>query len=56
MTIKPGNYYEGEITGEFRLNRIKNVDGQPVFVIETVNNGYIELTLAEMKEEKVKAI
>ena len=56
MTIKPKNYYKGKITGEFRLNRIKNVDGQPVFVIETVNNSHIELTLAEMKEEKIKAI
>lgn len=56
MTIKLGNYYEGKITGEFKLNRIKNVNGQPIFVIETVNNGHIELTLAEMKEEKVKAI
>lgn len=56
MTIKPGNYYVGKITGEFKLNRIKNVNGQPVFVIETVNNSHIELTLSEMKEEKVKAI
>lgn len=56
MTIKPGNYYEGKITGEFKLNRIAKVNGQPVFIIETVNNSHIELTLAEMKEEKVKAI
>ena len=56
MTIKPGNYYEGKITGEFKLNRIAKVNGEPVFIIETVNNSHIELTLAEMKEEKVKAI
>lgn len=56
MTLKPNNYYKGRITGEFKLNRIAKVDGQPVFIIETVNNDHIELTLAEMREEKPKAI
>lgn len=55
MTVKPGNYYIGKITGEFKLETIKNVNGQPVFVVTTATNekGF-ELTLAEMKEEKIQ--
>ena len=56
MTVKPGNHYIGKITGEFELLKIKNVNGQPVFVIENIHESVIELTLEEMKEEKVKAI
>ena len=52
MTLKPGNIYKGKISGEFELNRIKNVSGQPVFVISTTNHSNIELTLDEMREEK----
>ncbi len=55
MTVKPGNYYIGKITGEFKLETIKNVNGQPVFVVTTsTNEKGFELTLAEMKEEKVQ--
>lgn len=55
MTVKPGNYYIGKITGEFKLEKIKNVNGQPVFVVTTpANEKGFELTLAEMRQEKVK--
>lgn len=56
MTVKPNNYYEGKISGEFLLKAIKKVNGQPVFVIQTIHNSHIELTLKEMREEKPKAI
>lgn len=56
MTIKPGQTYEGKITGEFTLNRIEKVNGQPVFHISTPQHSGFTLTLDEMREEKPKAI
>lgn len=56
MTVKPGNYYLGKIAGEFKLNRIAKENGQPVFIIETINSSNIRLTLEEMREEEVKEI
>ena len=56
MTLKPNNYYEGKISGEFLLKKIKNVGGKPIFAIQTLRHSHIELSLAEMREEKPKAV
>ena len=56
-TVKPGNDYKGKVSGEFHLVRIKNVNGQPIFVINVYQTtSTIELTLDEMREEKPKSI
>lgn len=56
MTVKPNNWYIGKVTGEFFLKNIANVDGAPVFEIETVGGASINLSLEEMREDKPKAL
>jgi hypothetical protein len=56
MKIKVGQIYEGKVSGEFKLESIKKVNGEIVFIISTVNHSNIQLTLDEMREEKQKEI
>ena len=56
MTVKPGNYYIGKITGEFKLENIYKNNGKPIFEITNLHESTIQLTLEEMREEKPKAI
>lgn len=56
MTVKPNNWYIGKVTGEFFLKNIANVNGVPVFEIETVGGTSINLSLEEMREDKPKAL
>lgn len=55
MKLVPGNHYVGKITGEFKLVKIRNINGNPVFVVTTPSNeSGFELSLDEMKQENVK--